>query len=198
MMRVPRRTVLEKWLELEGNKRDTPSENLESLTEDELLDRLLRVKPGAASFIWRETPISWHRLTLSRGSFERLRVVDGPENMLWKALSPDGTILGGARRILDGDPDELAKQTGVDIGRIASFRENPSDEPLVLVDRRNCLPPRVADGNHRATARALTLLETGAYDPVQVYLARCSPPVVSPLRRRACAVARRLVGRPTW
>ena len=198
MTRVSQRTVLEKWLELEGRKSNTPSVDLESLTERELLDQLLRVKPSVASFIWREKPISWHRLTLSRGSFESLRVVDGPDDMLWKALSPDETILGGARRILDDDADELARKTGVDIDRIRSFRENPSDEPLVLVNRRNCLPPRVADGNHRATARALSLLETGNYDPVRVYLARCSPPVVSPLLRRACTVARRAVGRRTW
>ncbi len=198
MTRVSQRTVLEQWLELEGRKQHTPSVDPESLTERELLDQLLRLKPGVASFIWREKPISWHRLTLSRGSFEPLRVVDGPENMLWRALSADGTILGAARRIRDCDATRLAAETGVDIDRILSFRENPSDEPLVLVDRQNCLPPRVADGNHRATARALTLLETGSYDPVQVYLARCSPPIVSPLWHRTCAVARRLVGRRTW
>ncbi|MGA9399302.1 hypothetical protein [Haladaptatus sp.] len=198
MTRVSQRTVLEKWLELEDRKGNTPSVAPDSLTERELLDQLLRVKPGVASFIWREKPISWYRLTLSRGSFENLLVVDGPDDMLWKALSPDGTILGGARRILNGDPAQLTAETGVDIDRILRFRRNPSDEPLVLVDRQNCRPPRVADGNHRATARALELLETDTYDPVQVYLARCSPPVLSPLRQRVCAVTRRSVGRRTW
>lgn len=198
MTRVSQKAALTKWVELEQRESTAPSTDLDALAERELLDRLLRLKPGAASFVWREKPISWHRLTLSRRSFERLRVVAGPDDLLWNVLSPDETIRGAAQRIAEGDPDELTEETGVDVRRILRFREHPPDEPLVLVDRRNCLPPRVADGNHRATARALRLLETGSYDPVRVYLARCSPSVVSPLRRRACAIARRLTGRPMW
>ncbi|WP_227377076.1 hypothetical protein [Haladaptatus halobius] len=198
MTRVSQDTVLEHWLELERRKADTPSFDTESLSEREMIDRLLRLKPGAASFVWRDAPIEWHRLTLSRRAFERLRVVAGPDELLWRALSPDGTILGAARRIQDGDPDDLTAETGVAVGRILSIRDDPPDEPIVLVDRRDCAPPRVADGNYRATARALTLLETDEYDPVRAYLAVCPRPVLEPLRRRLCDAVRRLLGRRTW
>jgi len=198
MTRVSQATVLRHWVELEQRKPSVPNRDLEPLSERELLDRLLRLKPGVASFIWREKPISWRRLTLSRESFERLRVVDGPDGLLWHALSPDGTILGAARAVAAGDPETLTAESGVDVSRILSFRETPTNEPLVTVNRRNCLPPRVVDGNHRATARALRLVETGSYDPVSVYLARCERPLVPLVRERACAVLRRLRGHPTW
>ncbi|ODR79310.1 hypothetical protein BG842_09805 [Haladaptatus sp. W1] len=198
MTRVSQATVLRHWLELEQRKPNAPSADLGALSERELLDRLLHLKPGVASFIWREKPISWYRLTLSRRSFERLRVADGPDDLSWRALSPDETILGAARRVAGGDPDALAAETGVDISRVLSFRENPPDEPLVAVDRRDCRPPRVVDGNHRATARALRLVEIGTYDPVRVYLARCSRPLLPHVRRRTCSVVRRLRGRRTW
>jgi hypothetical protein len=198
MTRVSQATVLRHWVELEQRKPSVPNRDLESLSERELLDHLLRLKPGVASFIWREKPISWHLLTLSRESFSRLRVVDGPDELLWRALSPDGTILGAARKISVGDPDTLTAETGVDVSRILSFRNDPSNEPLVAVTRRNCLPPRVVDGNHRATARALRLVETGTYEPVSVYLARCERALLPLVRGRACSIAHRLCGRPTW
>ncbi|WP_231187012.1 hypothetical protein [Haladaptatus sp. DYF46] len=198
MTRVSQATVLRHWVELEQRKANVPNRGLEPLSERELLDRLLRLKPGVASFIWREKPISWRRLTLSRESFEHLRVVDGPDGLLWRALSPDGTILGAARAVTAGDPETLTAETGVDISRILSFRENPSNEPLVAVTRRDCHPPRVVDGNHRATARALRLVETGQYEPVSVYLARCERPLAPLVRERACDALRRLRGHPTW
>ncbi|WP_458207581.1 hypothetical protein [Haladaptatus sp. NG-SE-30] len=198
MTRVSQGTVLEQWLELERRKTETPPFDLESLSERELLDQLLDLKPGAASFIWREPPREWRRITLSRQAFERLRVVAGPDDMQWRALSPDGTILGAACRIRDSDPDQLTAETGIDVRHILSCRDDPPDDPLVLVDRRDCRPPRVADGNYRATARALTLLETGQYEPVRAYLAICPNPVLDHLRRRACDLACRVLGRRTW
>ncbi|WP_458187236.1 hypothetical protein [Haladaptatus sp. NG-WS-4] len=198
MTRVSQQTVLEHWLELECRKATTPSFDVESLSERETLDRLLRLKPGAAAFVWREAPIEWRRVTLSRRAFERLRVVAGPDGLHWRALSPDGTILGAARRIRDGDPDELTAETGVDVDRVLSLRESRPDEPLVLVDRWNCHPPQVADGNYRATARAVKLLETDEYEPACAYLAVCPEPVIEPLRRRTCEFLRRHLGRRTW
>ena len=99
MQRVSQATVLKHWLRLECHKPEGPALAVESLSERAALDRLLRLKPGAAAFVWREKPVRWYRTTLSRAEFERLRVVEGPDDLLWRALSTDGTVLGAARRI---------------------------------------------------------------------------------------------------
>ncbi|WP_440008050.1 hypothetical protein [Halomicrococcus sp. SG-WS-1] len=195
MQRVSQATVLRHWLRLECAKPETPDFAVESLSERAALDHLLDCKPGAAAFVWRDAPVRWYRTTLSPEAFARLRVIEGPEGMLWRSLSPDGTVVGAARRVAGGDPDALAAETGVDVGRVLDVRENPPDEPLVLARREGCEPPYVADGNYRATARALALVETGEYDPVEAYLGVCSRPVLEPLRQRACALVRRALGR---
>ncbi len=198
MTQVSQRTVLEQWLELERRKSGAESAAVESLTERELLDRLLNEKPGAAAFIWRDAPIEWRRVTLSRSAFEQLRVVAGPDDLSWRALSPDETILGGARRIVAESPDDLTAETGVDVQKVSSLRSNPPDEPLVLIRRWECKPPRVADGNYRATARAVNLVKDGTYDPVSAYLGVASQPPLEPLQDRVCGAVRGLLGRRTW
>ena len=198
MQRVSQATVLKHWLRLECHKPEGPAVAVESLSERAALDRLLQQKPGAAAFVWRDGPVRWYRTTLARAEFEQLRVVEGPEDLLWRALSPDGTVLGAARRIAREDADDLAAATGVDVDRVQRFRDDPPDEPLVLARREGCAPPRVADGNYRAAARALALVETGEYDPVRTYLGVCPRPVLSPLYHRACSLVRRALGRRRW
>ncbi|GAA0235252.1 hypothetical protein ACFFQF_24900 [Haladaptatus pallidirubidus] len=193
MTRISQEHVIKRWLGLESRKPETPSVDVSSLTEREALDELLNAKPGAASFIWREAPIEWRRVTLSRHAFERLRVIDGPETLSWRALSPDETVLGAARQIArcDGEQlDDLTAKTGVDVGQVLSIAENPPGEPLVLVDRRNCHAPRVMDGNYRATGRALNLVKTDTYDPVSAYLGTSSRPVLKPIRNVVCELVR--------
>ncbi|WP_266080517.1 hypothetical protein [Haladaptatus caseinilyticus] len=197
MTRVSQEYVLKRWLELEVQKPDVPTMDVSSLSEQEALDELLNAKPGAASFVWRKAPIEWRRLTLSRDAFEGLRVIDGPETLSWRALSPDDTILGAARRISAGDIAILESETGVDVRRVRAFSENPSDDPLVLIDHRDCLPPRVADGNYRATARALRMLELGSYDTVRAYLGVPSKSLLESIRESVCDLVRRRRGR-TW
>ncbi|WP_435157658.1 hypothetical protein [Haladaptatus sp. DFWS20] len=200
MTRVSQEHVIKRWLELECRKPEVPSVDVDSLTEREALDALLNAKPGAASFIWREAPIEWQKLTLSRHSFERLRVVAGPGQLSWRALSPDETIRGAANRIVacaSEDVDGLTAETGVDIERVLSFSNRLPDGPLVLVDHPDCRPPRVADGNYRATARALNLIETDVYTPVRAYLGVPTRSTLKPLRNRLCELVRRRCRR-TW
>ncbi|WP_049972347.1 hypothetical protein [Haladaptatus cibarius] len=203
MTRVSQEHVIKRWLELEVRKPEVPSADVESLTEREALDELLNAKPGAASFLWRETPIEWREVTLSRHAFERLRLIDGPEKLSWRALSPDETVLGAARRIARCNAaggtnlDYLTAKTGVDVRRVRSIAENPLNEPLVLLDRRNCHPPRVMDGNYRATARALNLVEMGTYDPVSAYIGVPSRLVLKPIRTFVYGLVRRR-RRRTW
>jgi hypothetical protein len=193
MRRVTQAHVLRAWLRMErrGLEADPASDvAVETLSERELLDRLLDRNPGAAAFVWRDAPITWYETTLDRDSFANLRPVEGPEGLGWRALSPDGTVLGAARRIASGDPDELAGETGVDVARILRFREEPPDGPLILSTRRGCVPRYVADGNHRAVALALDLLAGEPWRPQQAYLGVGTNPVGRPLLERVCGFVR--------
>lgn len=196
MERVSQPTAVRYWLRQE--QADAGSVDIETLDDDEALDRLLRLKPGAAAFVWRDAPVEWFELTLSRNAFLALHVVSGPEGLAWRALSPDDTVGGAAKRI-DREPAEsLAEATGIDITKILALRDEfpgTSDDRLVLSTRRGCVPWSVADGNHRAVAKALYLLEGGTYEPQLAYLGVGANPVTAPLRARLCGYVRRLLHR---
>lgn len=188
-------TVVREWLRMEMERRRAGAvESVASLSDREALDELLDRKPGAAAFVWRDDP-TWYALALDREAFERLHVVEGPEDLRWRALSPDGTVVGAARRIASADSDALAAETGVDVRKVLRFREDPPVEPLVLSTRRGCVPVTVADGNHRAVAHALGLLEGESHRPLPAYLGVGANSVSRPLRERACGVVCDLLSR---
>lgn len=201
--RVPEERVVKHWLAVERESVGLDSADVDELARREALDELLERKPGAAAFLWRTQPIEWTGLALSQVEFERLRVVGGPEGLLWDVLSPDGTILGAARRIEGEDSASLAAETGVDVERILDVAdvldEDANLAALVLTKRRGYGPPRVVDGNHRATAIALHLLRTGEYRPQRAYLGIGANPVVRPLYQRVRGILERLrPGGPRW
>jgi hypothetical protein len=191
--------VVRYWLEREAEKEGRRLEPA-ALSSAGALDALLNYKPGAADFIWRDQPIDWYRLELDRMAFESLRVIGGPNGLLWRALSEDGTVMGAARRVAGGDPAALRTETGVDIAAIHEYRESIADPeteplgPLVVATRKGCSHWYVADGNHRATARGLYLVETGRYDPQPAFLAVGGNRVLRPLYERLCGLVRRLRG----
>lgn len=190
--RVPCDEVVRAWL---ARERGTPDEDsLEALSAEAALDALLRENPGAAAFLWYDAPLTCYRLTLSRDEFDRLYVVPGPEGLLWRALSPEGTVRGCAARIDRGDPERLARETGVDVPAIESLVASmPAvDDPLVLSTRRGATPWYVADGNHRATAMALSMRRGGEYAPWSAYLCVGANPVLEPLVQRVRGLLRGL------
>lgn len=200
MRRVTQAEVLRDWLRTECQRpdanragstdsRDTP---VETLSERELLDEVLERNPGAAAFVWRDAPVEWYETTLDAEEFADLRVVEGPANLGWRDLSPDGTVLGAARRIASGDPDRLAATTGVDVAKVLRFRENPPGGPLVLSTRRGCVPRYVADGNHRAVALGLDLLGGEPWRPPRAYLGVGANPVARPFLERLRGFVREL------
>lgn len=194
--RAAEEQVIQHWLAVERHKTGDDSDSLTAMNGREALDELLERKPGAAAFLWRARPIEWYRTTLSRTEFERLRVIDGPDKLGWQALSADGTVLGAAKRIRHENPVDLVAETGVDIERVYRFADAlaTGDElrALVLTKRRGSGPPRIADGNHRASAVALHLLRTGEYRPQRAYLGIGANPVLRPLRQRLCGLLGRL------
>lgn len=189
--RVPCDEVVRAWL---ARDRADHEESIEALSPEAALDALLCENPGAAAFLWRDAPVTCYRLSLSRAAFDRLQVVPGPEGMGWRALSPDDTVRGCAARIDRGDPERLARETGVDVPRIESLAASMSaiDEPLVVSTRRGAVPWRVADGNHRAAALALALRRGGEYVPPPTYLCVGANPVLEPLVQRVRGLFRGL------
>lgn len=194
--RVTQVEVLREWLKTERTHPDEEWFPVESLDEREALDELLERKPGAAAFVWRDAPVEWYALTLDREAFARLRVVEGPEDLRWRELSPDGTVVGAARRVSRADSNALADETGVDVDLIHQFREDPLDRPLVLSTRQGCVPTFVADGNHRAVALALRM-QSGDFTPPRAYLGVGANPVVRPFLERLCGAIRRVRERIT-
>jgi hypothetical protein len=193
--RVSQSTAVRHWLRTEVEK-DDRSPDVTALSGREALDELLDRKPGAAAFVWRDAPVRWYRLDLTATEFAALEVVEGPPDLGWRALSPDGTVRGAARRIDREDPAGLAAETGVDVSKVLSLAASPpdaTDRVLVLATREGCVPWTVADGNHRAVATALSLRTGASYHPQPAYLGVGTNRVVSPLRERLCGVARRVV-----
>ncbi|WP_129114908.1 hypothetical protein [Halegenticoccus tardaugens] len=208
MRRVSQRTIVDHWLASESRKPGVASIDPASLDDDGALDRLLRLKPGAASFLWREAPIDWYRVRLTGGQLRRLRVIGGPPRSLWGALSPDGTVDGAARRVESADPRRLAKRTGVDVPRIVRLADEASGggdgggselPDLVCFARRPWVRPFVADGNHRAVAAALALRRGDPYRPLGAYLGvgrnRPRGAVAEAVRSLLWAVRTRVAGR---
>ncbi|ELY79534.1 hypothetical protein [Natrinema gari] len=198
-VRVSEVRVLQDWLarEIERDADAVDSGTVPTSTTA-LLDALLSAKPGAAAFLWREQPIRWYRLVLERDRFVALRPVDGPDDLLWRDVSTDGTLFGVAERVhTEGDgPLEAA---GIDAAAIRTYRDELAAgtrfDPLIVRTRRGATPWFVADGNHRATAAALHALETGRYDPLPAYVAVTANPILEPIVDRVRGLLQRLAGR---
>jgi len=196
MERVRQVTVVRDWLRREAaNPETTFDDDPESVSERAALAALLDLKPGASQFIVTSPSLQWYRTTLDAPSLRSLRLIACPEQTLWQALSPDGTVGGAADRIAENDPDRLTAETGIDIAYIRSLAATDgATHPLVVHTRRGRVPWTVADGNHRAVARLLA--PTAPFEPQPVYLAIRPNPVVRPLSERLADVIDRLLGRP--
>lgn len=196
--RISRVQAVRYWLGREfDNGADVPDPA--GLSFEETLDALLSTNPGAASFLWRETPIRWYRLTLDRETFTGLRPVGGPDSLLWRDLSTDGTLLGAAERIDREGRRALADETDVALDAVAAYRDDVATgralDPLVVRTRRGRTPWFVADGNHRATGAALHYVETGEYVPQAAYVAVTANRVLRPAIDRIRGALQRLGGR---
>ena len=196
---VDRGEVVRHWLAREQRKPGCENRDVGALDTDSAMNALLREKPGVADVLWEGDPEEWYQLRLPRDRFEGLDAIDGPPMLGWGALSPDGTILGAARRVATEPATDLVEETEIDVHAVLGYRDAIADgeqlDPLVVATRRGCAPWYVADGNHRATALALHLLETGEYEPQPAYLVVVPNPVLRPALERLCGLVRRLLGR---
>jgi hypothetical protein len=167
--RVPQIEVVRTWLENERAKPDIDVEFDPDEPEWALVAKLLDTCAFQAAFLW-QYPVAWYRVELDETRFRQLRVIDGPKEESWRRLSPDGSLLGAARRILSEELDGMYED--IDVTRIRDIAAGlpAGTRRLVLFKRDHGEQPSVADGNHFATAHAIRLLQTGEYSDQQVFL----------------------------
>jgi len=187
-----------------SRRRVSPSA-LADLSDREALDALLNRKPGAAGFLAAAGSVAWHETTVAPDRLGDLRLIDAPTGLGWRSLAPDLSPVTAAGRILDADRDILAAAVDVDVDHVRRIREGlggSAAPPLVIRTRRGRAPWVVADGNHRAVARAIRVLEAErAGEPVAelapqpVYVGERPNPVVRPLVERLRGGLARLLGR---
>ncbi|WP_276300267.1 hypothetical protein [Halorussus lipolyticus] len=165
--RVPQTEVVRSWLERECRKGDLDHQLDDETPDWELVGLLFAHQPFQAAFVWRY-PVTWYRTEFDEETFRRLRVIEGPRDESWRKLSPDGTILGAARRIRESG---LRGQfEDIDVDHIRRLADRTPEAERIVCFRRGTGTPSVADGNHYATGCALRLLRTGEYEPQQAYL----------------------------
>jgi hypothetical protein len=194
MERVQQSAVVRAWLRREAaNPAVAFDADPSSLSEQAALTALIDRKPGASRFLVTASSLRWYRTTLDYDAVRSLRLIACPADTLWAALSPDGTVGGAADRIAANDADRLAAETGVDVGYICSLSGSGPADPLVVHTPRGWTHWTVADGNHRAVARALA--QPDNFTPQETYLAVRPNPVAGPLLSRLLGSLWRLTGR---
>jgi hypothetical protein len=167
--RVPQTEVVRSWLDRERRKCDLDPDlrPLDEMPDWELVGTLFALRPFQSAFIWRH-PVTWYRTSLDEATFRRLRVIEGPRDESWRRLSPDGTVLGAARRIRE--EDIRGQFEDVDVAHVRRLADRSPESERIVCFRRGTATPYVADGNHYATACGLRLLREGTYRPQRAYL----------------------------
>jgi len=173
---VPRRRVLCQWYarECEKNGRDAAACDPRDRPESELLEPIIDAAGDGARPICTDRA-RWYRVRLTAPEFECLRVIECPEGRCWNRVAPDDRLLTAARvlrRTDAGVPRRLIdRQYILELAdRNIDMESATRRDPVVLFSRCDDPPPRLIDGNHRATATALGLLESGRYDGLHAYL----------------------------
>ncbi|WP_115865627.1 hypothetical protein [Halorussus litoreus] len=171
--------VMRYWLREEvGDERDDASgddrpDPDELATEPALREELFERKPIAERAFAAE-PADWYRVDLSEHELRDLRVVVGPHDEDWRALTDDDRVESIAERIRDAeDVEKLDAETPKDLREVVEMadeiaRERPESRLIVLKEGDD--PAYVVDGNHRAVAHALHLLRGGEFEGQPAYL----------------------------
>ncbi|PSP85895.1 hypothetical protein BRC83_02040 [Halobacteriales archaeon QS_1_68_17] len=169
--RVDRRTVVEHWCERELRKRGE-AVDLSTRDDAEVLALLMEHTTGENGYLWKAGVDRWYHERLPEGAFRQLRLIASPAGTGWRAVAADGSLLTAADNLADGTvTEETTALADVEhVRRLADDLPAAGVEDLVLVTRQSPAPPRIVDGNHRALAVALHLVETGEYVPTSAYV----------------------------
>lgn len=187
---VPQSNVVRDWLMQEYEKSGTEKQVIREFeTPERLVGELLSHKPNAGSILWKHS-INWFSVELSEKEFRTLRVIEGSSDTAWQRATPDGTVVGVAKRIYQGE------SVPVDTERVLAMKREVDSiidgGNLILFKSNGLRTPYVVDGNHRATAIALHLFETGEYKPTRAYLGLKTSSVFRSIVLRSLSLGRLL------
>lgn len=155
---VSRNEVVTQWLEMELKKDANENFDISSnIQECEDVARLLVHKPDAASIFWKHD-FKWYRHQISEDEFQTL-------NTVWDGIS----VFEAAENIKEGT-STLSEDKQE---KIESIAENSIDDrgPWIIYRSKGFWSDAsVADGNHRAVATALQIIQGEKYQPQTTYV----------------------------
>jgi hypothetical protein len=190
---VSRREVMAYWCRREAAK-DDESLDVADLTDAELANYLIETLGGTERILWATDEVTWCRTTLDERTFRDLRILECPDGSAWRRLALDEAVFTAAERILADDLDGVDPDL-VDVAHVRSLADRLPDadiDELILSTGQSTTPPRVVDGNHRATAMAVHVLRGGEYQPMDAYLGLERTRVLRPALDKARWYLRRL------
>ncbi|NEU57628.1 hypothetical protein [Halorussus sp. MSC15.2] len=165
--------VMRYWLREELDEEDGGPDPDALDTDPALREELFERKP-IAERVFAPERADWYHADLSEEALRDLRVVVGPHDEGWRALTDDNRIESIARRIYESeDAAALDEETPKDLREVVELAdsidaEGPQSRLIVVAESDD--PPYVADGNHRAVAHVLHLLRGGDFEGQEAYL----------------------------
>jgi len=196
---VSREAVLRHWLHLESRKRDETLA-VDAMDERELLAALMERTSGENRLLWRTGATTWRRGPVTERRLRRLRTVAAPDGLGWHRVAPEESVFTAARRIRDAEvTDDTTPLVDVEaIRRIARGLPEADLNDLVLVTGQTTTSPRVVDGNHRAVAVALHLLDGGEMPDLSAYVGVVEARPLALLRTKLRWLARGYLRGERW
>lgn len=168
---VCEREVLRYWLKMELSESEQDVDEIK--LKKGLYERLRSEQSGPTS-IFEDNKIIWRYTELSEQQFRKLRIVKGPPDTDWRLIASDQRLETAAQHIRDAEsPDEFGTSVEDKIPKVQDmvehYQKGESMGHLILL-KEGLQTPWIADGNHRAAAKMIHLLEGGDFQPQGVYL----------------------------
>lgn len=176
MKPVEEEEVIRHWLS--GLDGDPDVESTSS--RDKSLQDLQSRQRGPTS-IFENYSIDWSYTQLSETEFRNLRIVKGPSDKDWRLLAPESNsqipmLETVAKEVKSKTVNEIAEPIRDKVEKVRDLvevvRKGDEFEPIIILQERNQKYPWIADGNHRAVAKYIYLLETGEYNGQEAYFGK--------------------------
>ena len=166
--------VMRYWLREELDEADDDALNPDAIGTEPALRQELLDRNEIADRIFGAEVADWYHVDLSESELRNLRVVVGPHDEDWRALTEDNRVESIARRIHEADDvARLDDETPKDVRKVVGLADEmgpEGPESRLVVAKEGDDPAYVADGNHRAVAHVLYLLRGGEFGGQEAYL----------------------------
>lgn len=173
---ISEKQVIQHWIRSNAQEeREKGNSSIKS--RDELLDDLQK-QQGGPTTIFDKHNIQWYKRELTEEEFRELRIVKGPPDKDWRLFTEDSSSTPSAELIAKeissiDNASTLDSRLQEKIDKVRNIRTSIKNggqiEPLIILEENNRDLPWIADGNHRAVAILLHLMETGEYKSPLVF-----------------------------